>query len=207
MAYAPESSLSGRRLTSIVIVVLLHVAVFVGLKAGLARHAIELITGPLDVQIIEEEIKPDQEPPPPPPKIEIPPPFVPPPEVNIVFHETPTAITTVSTVPPPPDTPSQRTETPVTTKPPGPTGRGLTKPEYPPVSRRLSQEGTVTLLLYILETGRVGDAKVQESSGFPKLDEAALNHAKRAWRFIPGREGDKPIAMWYPFRVVFRLED
>ena len=32
------------------------------------------------------------------------------------------------------------------------TGKGLSQPEYPPAARRLGQEGTVTLLIYVWPT-------------------------------------------------------
>lgn len=207
MAYAPESSLSPRRLTAIALVVLLHIAILVALKEGLHRDVMKMIKEPLDVKIIEEEIVPDREPPPPPPKIETPPPFVPPPEINIVLPPEPVqTITTTQVKPPPTVAPPPRAQ-PVSRTAPMAGRGGLSEPEYPPVSRRLGQEGTVTLLLYIREDGRVGDAKVQESSGFPKLDEAAVDHARRNWRFVPGKENGKPIAMWHPFKVTFKLEN
>jgi protein TonB len=84
--------------------------------------------------------------------------------------------------------------------------RGLVEPEYPPQSKRLGEEGATILRLYILEDGRVGDAQVAKTSGYPRLDEAAVKHAKRAWRFLPGTENGKPVAMWYEFRVVWKIE-
>ena len=83
MSFAPESPYSPRRMTAIGAVVLLHIGMIWGLKEGLTRQAMELITGPLDVKMIEEILPEDKEPPPPPPKIETPPPFVPPPEIAI----------------------------------------------------------------------------------------------------------------------------
>jgi protein TonB len=65
----------------------------------------------------------------------------------------------------------------------------------------------VILEVYVLETGRVGDARVKQSSGFPKLDEAALREVKRSWRLTPGTENGKPVAMWGQFAVTFKLTD
>ena len=70
-------------MTAIFLVVLLHVFLLYGLKNGLARHALELITGPVEVKMIDEIMPEEKEPPPPPPKVETPPPFVPPPEISI----------------------------------------------------------------------------------------------------------------------------
>jgi protein TonB len=93
--------------------------------------------------------------------------------------------------------------------PPSTVGRGarITQPEYPPASRRAGEEGTVQLQVLVLESGRAGEVKVARSSGFPKLDEAAIAEVKRNWRFVPGKEDGKPVSMWHTFAVTFRLTD
>ena len=40
-----------------------------------------------------------------------------------------------------------------------------------------------------------------------KLDEAAVKEVQRNWRFVPGKEDGKPVAMWHTFAVTFRLTD
>lgn len=208
MAYAPESPLSTGRLIAICSVVLLHLGLIYVIQEGLDRDRSGLNTGPLDVEMIEEEMPEEKEPPPPPPKIEQPPPFVPPPEVAIEFptDAVPTTAIAATTVRPPP-TPPPMAATTVRSPPRSDPKRPFTEPEYPPTSRRLGQEGTVVLLIYVLETGRVGDVKVHKSSGFPKLDEAAEREARRSWRFIPAKEGATPVPDWGQFAVTFRLTD
>ena len=92
---------------------------------------------------------------------------------------------------------------------PSVTGKGArtTQPEYPPSSRRAGEAGTVTLAAYVLESGKVGEVKIVKSSGFEKLDEAAVKEVQRNWRFVPGKEDGKPVAMWHTFNVVFKLTD
>lgn len=189
-------------------IVALHVAFVYVLNAGLATQAVELIYGPIETKMIEEVKDDEDKPPPPPPKIETtPPPFVPPPDI-VIDLPAETAKTTAITAttqkpvakPPPPAAVVQRVPPQVNKR------RPLVEPEYPPQSKRLGEEGATVLRLYILEDGRVGDAQVAQSSGFPRLDEAAVKHAKRAWKFMPGTEGGKPIAMWYEFRVVWKIE-
>jgi protein TonB len=183
---------------------MLHVGLIWGLKNGLTRTALHLLTGPIDVKMIDEPLPQEDEPPPPPPKVETPPPFVPLPDFDINLPtEATTAITNTTNVVPPPAPPMA--PAPVSRTPPKSPSKGLSQPEYPPTARRLNQEGTVVLMIYVLEDGRVGDVKIEKSSGFPKLDEAASNHAKRAWRFVPGKEGDKPVAAWGRFAVTFKL--
>jgi periplasmic protein TonB len=65
----------------------------------------------------------------------------------------------------------------------------------------------VQLQVLVLESGRAGEVKVARSSGFPKLDEAAINEVKRNWRFVPGKEDGKPVSMWHTFAVTFRLTE
>jgi protein TonB len=68
-------------------------------------------------------------------------------------------------------------------------------PPYPALSRRLGEEGQVLLEVYILPNGSVGDIKLKQSSGFSRLDNAALE-AVRKWQFIPAKRGDNAFATW-----------
>ncbi|MDP1660218.1 MAG: TonB family protein [Methylotenera sp.] len=56
-----------------------------------------------------------------------------------------------------------------------------TPPDYPAVSRRLGEQGQVKLKVELDETGRVTSARVVESSGYKRLDEAGLAAVKN-WR-------------------------
>lgn len=80
------------------------------------------------------------------------------------------------------------------------------KPDYPASSKRLGQEGVVTLLLLVGPDGRVIEAKVERGSGYPALDEAAVRGA-RAWRFKPAESGGKTVSAWYRTSVRFELEN
>lgn len=62
-------------------------------------------------------------------------------------------------------------------------------PSYPAISRRLGEEGKVVLRVELDETGRVDHATVKTSSGYARIDEAALATVKR-WRCSPAsRDG------------------
>lgn len=78
------------------------------------------------------------------------------------------------------------------------------KPVYPAVSRRLKEEGTVVLEVFIQADGSVGDVRVKRSSGYPRLDEAALA-AVRRWQYVPARRGSEPLALWHSQSLVFSL--
>ena len=65
-------------------------------------------------------------------------------------------------------------------------------------------------LLHALEVGtdgRVMDAKVAQSSGFPRLDEAAVKEARSHWRLRPAMRNGVPFEQWLTLGVVFRLEN
>jgi TonB family protein len=82
----------------------------------------------------------------------------------------------------------------------------LAEPEYPAESRLASEEGTVVLRVYVLEDGRVADAEVKQSSGYPKLDAAAVQRAL-SWRLKPALSNGAPVGAWGDFAVSFRLVD
>lgn len=77
-------------------------------------------------------------------------------------------------------------------------------PAYPPLSRRLGEQGKVLLDVHILPDGRVAEVRLRHSSGHRRLDEAAMN-AVQHWRYVPARRGDVPIAYWYVQPIVFSL--
>jgi protein TonB len=193
-----------------ILIVALHAGMYYVLNSGLSKHLVDVVLGPIETRMIEEAPDTDEPPPPPPPKIETPPPFVPPPEVSIELPaETTqsTAIQTVTNVRPTAPPPPVAQQTIPRTAPKSDSRRPLSQPEYPPSSRRAGEAGTVILEVYVLETGRVGEARVKQSSGFPRLDEAAVREVKRSWRLVPGTENGKPVPMWGQFAVTFKLTD
>ncbi len=217
MAYAysiDDPAKNQKRTLAFVLVVIIHLLFFWILASGLGSKIVEVVVGPVETKIIEELPDEDKEPPPPPPDIETPPPYVPPPEIAIdipVDSGPTTAISNVTSqrpVAPAPAAPKP-VEKAVVRVPPSTQGKGarITQPEYPPASRRAGEAGTVTLQVFVLETGRAGEVKVARSSGFEKLDEAAIKEVQRNWRFVPGKEDGKPVAMWHTFAVTFRLTD
>lgn len=82
----------------------------------------------------------------------------------------------------------------------------LTRADYPVVSIRGGEEGVVELSVYVLRDGRIADVRVAKSSGYARLDRAAVEEARRRWRMQPALRGDEPIDAWGNFRVVFRIE-
>jgi len=77
-------------------------------------------------------------------------------------------------------------------------------PKYPRRARRRGYEGTVILDVFVSKEGRVADMRIDRSSGYPVLDEAAVASVKK-WLFEPARRGDKKVEMWVKVPVRFRL--
>lgn len=79
-------------------------------------------------------------------------------------------------------------------------------PVYPQLSRKLREQGTVVLELTVLINGSVADVIVLQSSGYPRLDQAALS-AVQHWRYRAARRGDTAIDYRYRQRVAFSLTE
>lgn len=78
-------------------------------------------------------------------------------------------------------------------------------PAYPPLSRRMNEEGKVVLRVELDEQGHVSAARVATSSGFARLDEAALA-AVKTWRCTPARRDGQPVraVALQPFKFMLR---
>ncbi len=174
----------------IIFVVLLHLGVIYFLSTALNINVVKMLD-PFDVDILSETST-DEPPPPPPPSVEKPPPdYIPPPEISFAPSESSgSAITSVT---------NTQSVTPQSDK-----RRPNPRPDYPEASIRLNEEGSVILALYVTPQGTVSDAKVEKSSGFPRLDEAAQRASLR-YRFVPGKQGGQPAAMWHRIKITFRL--
>ena len=79
------------------------------------------------------------------------------------------------------------------------------KPPYPPISRRLNEQGKTTVKVLIGLDGLPQHAEIAQSSGFERLDQAALATVMR-WRFVPGRRGGVAEAMWFNIPINWVLE-
>jgi protein TonB len=76
--------------------------------------------------------------------------------------------------------------------------------EYPAISRRLGEEGTVTLRILVNDKGHVDQVDIRKSSGVPRLDEAARKWALRVV-FKPYMENGKPIPVFAVLPITFNL--
>jgi protein TonB len=83
----------------------------------------------------------------------------------------------------------------------------LTQPhvqEYPVPAQASGEEGSVVVDVFVRTNGRPGKIKVAQSSGFPDLDNAAVESVFN-WRFVPAMQGGDPVEDWAAVKVVYQL--
>lgn len=79
------------------------------------------------------------------------------------------------------------------------------EPDYPTLSKRLGEEGRVLLRVLVTPEGLADQVEVRQSSGYARLDQAALATVKR-WRFTPARRGEERVLAWVLVPLSFQLE-
>ncbi|MBS0497760.1 MAG: energy transducer TonB [Proteobacteria bacterium] len=81
----------------------------------------------------------------------------------------------------------------------------LTPPEYPAISRRMGEEGKLILRVELDENGHIDNAKVLNSSGYERLDAAALS-AVKSWQCNPSLRDGQPVraVALQPFNFVLQ---
>ena len=114
------------------------------------------------------------------------------------------------TTPPTPQDSSRAKPTPTTELPPSPastpgvlTENSLTEAIYPvyPIGARLrGEEGTVIIKARVDSAGRVLEAAVSESSGFPALDKSAMRAVQKA-RFTNPSNSQQLAVLTFRFRL------
>jgi len=172
----------------------------------------KVIREPTVVTMLELPDDPPPQPPEQPPQPDTPPPtahvVAPVPLVTLAERPViqappviqPIAVPTLPAPPAPPATP-------------GPENRGdlsaqilVRKPiKVPLESRRQHEEGVVVLAILLATDGRVQDISISSSSGFPRLDRAALE-AVRDWRWSPTVRDGTPVMVRGLLRVPFIRE-
>jgi periplasmic protein TonB len=210
-------------------VLVFHAAALWALQTGLVRRAVELI---VPVEMLTELISPPapqvQAPPAPEPPAPVKQPTpqkiqratAPAPRPVAIAEPTPapapdapTGI--VSPQPPAPPMAVAAAGPPAPPAPPAPPKIELPsssadylqnpKPVYPPLSKRLGEQGKVMVRVLITAEGTVQSATLAQSSGYTRLDESALA-AVLKWRFVPGKRNGIAEAMWHQIPVNYVLE-
>lgn len=79
------------------------------------------------------------------------------------------------------------------------------KPPYPPLSKRLGEQGQVIVRVLIGTDGTAQKTEIKQSSGYDRLDQAALATVMR-WRYVPGKRAGVAESMWFNVPISFVLE-
>ncbi len=205
--FEEPSLFSGRRGAALVAVILLHIVIVWAFYTGLAGKLVQTIIPPVEIAQIDKPKDVDK-PPPPPPKLEEIKPYVPPPE--FVDIQAPQQETTAIT-----QTSQQRAPAPVAAPPPVQHARtGIAQDPkhplkigeeyYPDASKRANEEGRCIVQMTVSADGRVTSESLQQTSGFPRLDEACLK-AVHGQRMLPATESGKPIEKTVAIPIVWKL--
>jgi protein TonB len=177
---------------------------------------------PLFVDLIAPPVPKPPEPVPPPPPQPLPK-KPPPPAPLITTAPSPAPAVFIAPPPPPEPVPPAPPEPPpivaapappVPPPPPAPPKelpaslvqyRVLPQISYPALSRRLNETGTVVVRVFVDAEGMPRDVRVAESSGFARLDDAAVDGVRKA-RFKPPTENGQPVTGWARIPIPFELE-
>ena len=83
----------------------------------------------------------------------------------------------------------------------------MARPPYPALSRRLGEEGKLTLQVELDESGRVTQTQIIKSSGYSRLDNAAVATVK-TWHCRPATRDGQPVrtVALQPFNFVIQGE-
>lgn len=201
--YAPGTPSNGNFLTRggpAMAVIGLHVLIIYGLAATMGVVKVPQFAAPIEAVFIPEQTEVEPDPPvpvkpeldqvmpteTPMPEVQFDEPVVPPAEVATPPSENAIAATTVGAM-------AQDLKT-----------SNRVEPIYPSAARRAGEEGTVRLKVLVDEKGRPKDVAVATSSGFARLDQAAME-AVRKWRFVAATDGTSAVAAWTQVAITFRL--
>jgi periplasmic protein TonB len=222
-----------RQITVVISVIALHVGVLWALQSGLLQRVAEAV---VPAEILVEIMAPPAPPAPPTPQaVAQPQPKVQPktpkpaqPAPTPAVQPTPAtlAITPSATTPEPSaTTPTATAAAPASANsgntpnaPPAPPAPpkvtqpstdadylNNARPQYPPMSKRLNEQGKVVVRALIGTDGTASQASIKSSSGFDRLDQAALATVLK-WRYVPGKRGGVPEAMWFDVPVNWVLQ-
>jgi periplasmic protein TonB len=228
----PSPPTSRRNLAIAGGVVVFHVAALWALQTGLLRRAVEVI---VPVAVLSDLITPPapKVEAPPPPQVQPPPPppapqpvvprkrVAPPPAPKLAAApelppapDAPTGVVEPQPAPPPVTAPVAVAPAPPAPPPPPPKVELPSssadylqnpKPVYPAASKRLGEQGKVVVRVQIGVDGTALATELKTSSGYERLDRAAVETVRK-WRYVPGKRAGVPEAMWFDVPIHYVLE-
>ncbi len=219
---------AGPRRAAVVLIVALHAAAAWGLLQVQVTREPRVAATPLFLNLLTPPV-PEAPPAPPPP-----PPFPPvprraPPPVPVAAEApqpvpAPASVVAPAVAPVPPQPVAAAQAPPTPPAPPAPPAPLAPPPpptlippsaiqyavlpdiEYPSASRRLNEQGLVIVAVYMDTAGVPQQVQVVQSSGFERLDRAALAGVRTA-RFKPYTDRGQPLAGWARIPIPFELEN
>jgi protein TonB len=79
------------------------------------------------------------------------------------------------------------------------------KPGYPGASKRMGEQGTVYLRVFVTAAGNPERVELKTSSGFQRLDQSAREAVAR-WKFAPAKRGNQDVDAWVVVPIKFSLK-
>jgi protein TonB len=192
-----------RRASFIAMAIGLQLAGFWLFTHGLANH-LPTVFHPFDFVVTHDKDKPSLPPPPEPTMPHIVMPSLPLPEFGMAQPENNNGITVVIAQPPSNGTAAAKSMTGVDHAPVGILSTH-TVPPYPPIARRMGEEGKVTLRLTVSAEGRVTQAEIVASSGRGELDQTAQTWIVAHWIYKPALDNGAAVASQVLTIVTFSL--
>ena len=214
-----------RKLLVVASVLVFHIALLWLLQSGLLKTVVELVV-PVQMQSeFIEPLAPKVVPPPPARPLPAKPPMrvtkapslppvpqplatvgnTPAPDARVVEAAPPASVAPITPVTAPLTSPAQ----PLSPRLEQPSSAAdylqNPKPVYPPLSKRLGEQGQVVHSVLIGIDGLPVSARLVQSSGFERLDQAAFNAVMR-WRYTPGKRNGVPAAMSFNVPINWVLE-
>jgi periplasmic protein TonB len=196
------------RATAFMAVISVHVLAIYGLWIGLADSGMRPEPAILQIEVIPTDRRREPLPPPPAPPLNL--------NQSVVIQVAPPEVDIPPAAdPPPPEIQAAQIElTPPAPAAAEPAPHATVKPKplhvpggwerYPAESVGAKETGAVTITICISAAGMADSVRVTQSSGFMRLDQAAVGIGKEA-RFKPATEDGKPVAICLPYRIRFGI--
>jgi TonB family protein len=78
------------------------------------------------------------------------------------------------------------------------------QPRYPDAAQANGEQGNVVLDVYVGDDGNVRKIRINQSSGFDDLDNAAIAGVL-SWRFVPANYYGDVVSDWTTVTIVYQL--
>jgi protein TonB len=185
------------RVTSLGIVIGIHVVIISALIVGLSNDQLRKEVMDISASVVAKKAAPKDLPPPPPAMVRPPPTVAAPPPQIVIAAPPPVVAAPVVAAPPPPPPPTELKAIEKT----------HSLPPYPALSQRMGEQGTTLLKVAIDNTGKVTECTVVTSSGSTRLDAAAVEYVKANWRWQPPTQAGKPVSATTEVSVKWDLKN